>query len=393
MSQVVGILATAVKNVLFHPLSDIPGPWVFATSRFPYMYYAVSGQLAVKLLDLHKRYGAVVRTASNEVSFVQPEAWDVLYNQRDSNGYAFPKNYDTFNETRNQFTHTVFLARGEDHARMKKSLQPSFSERRVKDFEPHLLRHLDDLVECIRNDIDTAPGGLPKATDLNSWFNWFAFDIATDYTLGHSFDCVKSPEYRWWLKRLSHTWRFIVIVNNLKAIAQLLKIFDHFVPTFMLQRKVDILDPIIAQAQAQAHSRAQQQTQDTLVRPTVLSTCKVEKPGSPGLRENEIVPNASLIVAAGTDTGSTVLPGIMYLLSQNPAALKTVVDEIRGSVDGPEDITLDAINHMQYLKACIQEVMRIYTAVPEGLPRLVPDPGANVCGTWIPGGVSLPVKA
>lgn len=94
-------------------------------------------------------------------------------------------------------------------------------------------------------------------------------------------------------------------------------------------------------------------------------------------------------MAAGTDTGSTVLPGIMYLLSQNTDCLKTVVNDIRSTAASSNDITLDVVNHMPYLKACIQEALRIYTAVPEGLPRLVPDPGANICGYWIPGGVSI----
>lgn len=42
----------------------------------------------------------------------------------------------------------------------------------------------------------------------------------------------------------------------------------------------------------------------------------------------------------------------------------------------------------QYLSACLEEGMRCFPAVPEGIRRVTPPSGATICGHFIPGGVS-----
>lgn len=58
----------AVYNVFFHPLSRYPGSVWWAMSRVPYLMMVWSGEEHRRVLEMHDRYGEVVRLAPDELS-------------------------------------------------------------------------------------------------------------------------------------------------------------------------------------------------------------------------------------------------------------------------------------------------------------------------------------
>ena len=103
----------------------------------------------------------------------------------------------------------------------------------------------------------------------------------------------------------------------------------------------------------------------------------------------EIISNASLLIAAGTETVATLLPAATYLLATNPQVLERATTEIRNTFQKEETITMQNVNELEYLPAVINEALRLFPPVPEGLPRVTPPEGAHICGHWVPGGVRL----
>ena len=70
-------------NAFFHPLSKVPGPKINALSRVPYIRHLIKGSTVDNAVDLHKKYGEVVRMSPNEVSFTSGEtAWPEIYGFR-----------------------------------------------------------------------------------------------------------------------------------------------------------------------------------------------------------------------------------------------------------------------------------------------------------------------
>jgi len=106
------------------------------------------------------------------------------------------------------------------------------------------------------------------------------------------------------------------------------------------------------------------------------------------LTRGEIDSNAVLFLVAGSETTATLLSGVTYLLLKNPEVYNKLVAQIRGKFKRQSEITVDEVNNMEYLIACLQEALRYYPPVPTGFPRIVPKGGDTISGRFIPEGVS-----
>ena len=86
------------------------------------------------------------------------------------------------------------------------------------------------------------------------------------------------------------------------------------------------------------------------------------------------------------------MSGLMYLLLRNPEKLSKLQQEIRSLFQDPADMTVQAVTSCKYLRACINEGMRLYPPTPGSLPRFVPGKGEMIEGRWVPGGFAVGVN-
>jgi hypothetical protein len=63
-------------------LSYVPGPPLVGFSDFWRAWYQRRGQLPGKLIELHKRYGSIVRYGVHSVSLDDPSMIDIVYGSR-----------------------------------------------------------------------------------------------------------------------------------------------------------------------------------------------------------------------------------------------------------------------------------------------------------------------
>lgn len=61
------------------PLRSIPGPFWAKWGPAWLVYWARSGNMHRHMISMHEKYGRLVRTAHNEVSFSDPEALKAVY--------------------------------------------------------------------------------------------------------------------------------------------------------------------------------------------------------------------------------------------------------------------------------------------------------------------------
>jgi cytochrome P450 len=115
----------------------------------------------------------------------------------------------------------------------------------------------------------------------------------------------------------------------------------------------------------------------------------LEKEGDHGgMSRKEMYGNSNIFMIAGTETTATLLSGLTYHLLVNPDKLKKLTSEIRAAFKAEDDITIERLQTLRYLHACMEEGLRIYPPVPSGLPRIVPPGGVELDGQFVPAGVS-----
>ena len=261
---------------------------------------------------------------------------------------------------------------------MRKIINYAFSERVLQDQEPQIQAHVETLIHELVEQSKQA-----SAIDLNEWYNCTAFDIIADTALGEPFDTLQDPTHRLWLYLIGKTWKAIVYASAIKSIAPRLLLLRRFLPTgAMLQKEVDKFNLVLNRVK-----------QRMIIGPSnrmdLLSSIMRKNDRKERMTDQEIIANATLFVAAGTETVTTVLSALTYFLTKNKSIMEQLCKEVREAFSDESQITIQAVSRLQYMTACIQEALRLFPPIPEGLPRVVPAEGEDICGRWVPGGVLL----
>lgn len=84
LTRIFGILTLflaihIIYNTFFHPISKVPGPIVARYTSLWLTRHYFAGTWLEDVVQLHEKYGPVVRIAPNEVSFVDEGALRELY--------------------------------------------------------------------------------------------------------------------------------------------------------------------------------------------------------------------------------------------------------------------------------------------------------------------------
>lgn len=69
------VVGTAIYNIFFHPLSSYPGPILCKVSRIPFWAACLRGNQVFFMKKLHDKYGTVIRSSPDELSYTDGQAW------------------------------------------------------------------------------------------------------------------------------------------------------------------------------------------------------------------------------------------------------------------------------------------------------------------------------
>lgn len=110
---------------------------------------------------------------------------------------------------------------------------------------------------------------------------------------------------------------------------------------------------------------------------------------SAGVPTQTALSEAKENLGPGTDTTSASLAHILYALSRNPVYQQKLYEDI-AALRFPTDMS--SLENIPRLRACVKEGIRWAGAATAMLPRVVPRGGVELCGKFIPEGVS-PIHA
>jgi cytochrome P450 len=95
------------------------------------------------------------------------------------------------------------------------------------------------------------------------------------------------------------------------------------------------------------------------------------------------------LIIGGSETTASLLSGVTYLLLTNLEAYENLKREVRSTFQSQDDINLISVNKLSYMLACLDEGLRMYPPIANGLPRVCPTGGSTVLGEYIPENVSF----
>ena len=99
-------------------------------------------------------------------------------------------------------------------------------------------------------------------------------------------------------------------------------------------------------------------------------------------------------MVAGSHTTSVAIAATIHYLASSPVTLAKLRQELISASSSLHDlietrIDHDKLNALPYLRACIDEALRLTPPNPSHLPRLVTNHGISIDGEWLPPGVTV----
>lgn len=384
-------------------------------SSIPIMIVAHGGRRSAYLTEMHKKY-PVIRVAPNTLSYGDVRAIKDIY------GHNTPcikdPSYVLFSGSHFHLADVIDRA---DHGRKRKVLSSAYAlknleewEHKVADKMVRVLRHFD---QCCTEPLKTGQV-IPQQHDVNldfrAWLNFFSLDAISDIGLSQSLGFLDQGHSRMIARRTDGTEYETDMRDCLYKMAhkQSLLIWPYAWYPF-LNKVADIIpfygkmgalhrewEGIPLQLASQRLERYQRgEKLDDFFQ--ALMQDKSSQPNN--LEWGEIVAEVSIMLNAGSVTTAIAITNVMYQLLKNPACLRKVQAEIDAALDAEADeeittkdgffddgvVPYDRVKHLPYLRACLDESLRLFPPTVHGLLRSTPAEGMTIVEDFIPGQVSV----
>lgn len=374
------LVAAAVYNVTFHPLSRFPGPKLRGAFYFPQYWDIYTGLTVQKIKRLHDEYGDTVRISPTTLSYTNSQAWKDIYGNRQGKP-VISKDKEVYYGGGDGVAN-IIVSNDVDHSRMRRLLSHAFSESALREQEPLITRYLDLLIGKL---YDQARYPEHCTVDLVSWYNFTTFDILGDLCFDESFGALAKGQYHSWVANIFRSLKYARMFRVFRAYP----IVGNVV--FALFRLFPQATRAGAEHRALTAQKAEQRFERKTDRRDFMSYI-LRHNDEKGMTGEEIKATSGILIIAGSETTATLLSGATFHLLKNPSSLAKAVDEVRQAFLHASDITFDAVTtRLPYLNACLEETLRLYPPVPSVLPRRTGPEGDIINGRFIPPNISVGV--
>ncbi|KAH7132466.1 cytochrome P450 monooxygenase [Dendryphion nanum] len=387
---------------LLHPLASI--------SNVPFMVVAHTHARSAYMAKLHKTH-PIIRTGPSSLSYGDVRAIKDIY------GHNTPCTKDTtYAVSAGSHFHLADVVDKHDHQRKRKVLSAAYAiknlegwEHKVADKTMRLLKHMDT---CCTDPL--RKGAIPKPEDVNldyrAWSNFFSLDAIADIGLSEKLGfldnghdrvvgrCTDGSIYECNLREALYSSNIkqsllIYSYSHYKLLSKLSNIIPYYGRMAKFGEKWDGIPAELAHRRLQRY-RAGEKLED------FFQVLMEDKNGHPNnLEWGEIVAEVNIMMNAGSVTTAIALTNVLFQLLKNPKIMEKAVQELDTALEDDEDedesgvISYDKVKHLPYLRACLDESLRLFPPTPQGLGRETPAEGTNILGDYIPGGVSVSISA
>ncbi|KXX83267.1 Isotrichodermin C-15 hydroxylase [Madurella mycetomatis] len=362
------------------------GPkWWAASDLFWLWRTNVRGTYTREAPGLQRKYGNIVRLGPNRLMVDGSIAWTQVFSLN-----VNVHGMDEFSKVPNQLFpgdyKTIVAAPRQEHRRMRRQLNHAFSDAAVKEQETLLNLYVTKLVDHLEKMAKVG-----EAADIATWLNYTTFDIIGDLTFGESFHNLDDASFHPFVAGFFKAIRGFAYSRMMLAKPFLTPIFLLLVGWREIWMAITtMMDNFkLVDTKVKARIGIGAEPKDGR-RDFVTYMMRETRDGEAGFSEEDIKMNSGLLIGAGSETTASAVSGFFFFAGMAPGKLQRLVDEIRSAYKHESDINLINTQHLPYLRACIEETLRVFPTVVETPPRQ--SPGTLLQGNWVPRGTLLHVN-
>ncbi|KFY97979.1 hypothetical protein V500_01833 [Pseudogymnoascus sp. VKM F-4518 (FW-2643)] len=399
---------------LFHYFRDpktlrrFPALWygLAGISNIPFMVISHFGFRSKALQELHKTH-PVIRIGPNSLSYGDAQSIMDIY------GHNTKLTKDgQYIVTAGTHLHLADVINKAEHSRKRKVLASAYALKNLEQWEFKVADKTERLIKAFDNAIDTAHADDVKAkkvglVDYRMWTNFFSIDAIADIGLSKLLGFLDHGNDKCISEKLNGKQKEVSFRDCLYAVARaqsgivwsyswyttLVKITRWTIPFY--NRLWNLSDDWEGIPLHLARDRWQRYEKGEKLDDFFQALMEDNRTSAKNCLEwGEIVAEVSIMMNAGSTTTAIAMANVMYQLLMNPKCMEKLRKEVELVMEEGEKVAAyDKVKHLIYLRACLDESLRLFPPTAHGLPRSTPAEGAVIRGEFIPGGTSVAISA
>ncbi|CAG7930638.1 unnamed protein product [Penicillium olsonii] len=390
------ILVRLLTNRYKRGLQDIPGPGLARYSRLWKLYSVWKGNQHHVEIDLHRKYGSLVRIGPNHISVGDPSAIPIIYGL--NKGFNKTSFYPIQSLTwRRQPQMNLFSTRDVSYHRVqRRNIANAYSLSSLLETESAI----DSCTSIFMTQMSKF-ADKKTPVDLGNWLQYYAFDVVGEVTFSKKLGFLEEGrDVDNIMESIHGNLVYASLCGQIPELHNLLlgnPLVLHLLPGLeswnqVLQFTLKAINPDSPFKEDGENHEDPESGKDMLSRWMAVHRNDPER-----FSTRDAIVHLSANVFAGSDTTAIALRAILYLLMRNTATMTKVVTEIDTAVS--ENRVSNPISYREsttqlpYLGAVIKEALRLHPSIGMIMEREVPEAGATICGKHIPGGTTVGMNA
>ena len=392
-----GLAVGAVLLAIVHPILSFfldtyhlrryPSAGIAGLTSFWYIWHSLKHDRFLAVHQAHKDHGTHVRIQPKHVSISDPRAVKDIY------GHGSPLlKSDFYDSGAGEHRHLGDVVDNSEHGRMRKVFSHAFAHKVILSMEDIVAGNAELLARRLDQYADAG-----RKINIRRYVNYYTLDVISELMFGRAFGCIplgsdvvdaqrpNGSTYRVpFLQSLHGAVMMNVVLGTESSILWLTGWLAQFLP--FSKSGADYFNIV-------RHQMRTRLFDEETPKNDIFQKLITNKNGELlGLQEGEVLAQCNVMLNAGNDTTAAGLTATLFNLYKNPDKLA----ELRKELDPlfTSDIRVlkyDMVSALPYLRACVEESLRLNPPLGIGLPRVVPPTGYDIAGQHFDGGTTVSV--
>lgn len=287
------------------------------------------------------------------------------------------------------------------HSNKRRAISNGLHGKATKHIEESVTRNLEKLCSIITKNIlyDWS-----SSFNVAEMFNYLSFDIMGDVCFGRTFNMQEQKEHRYIVDIVSDGAQCLNTVNHtlfytnptclrLNQLGHMQKLLYTGLHRVLFRKLLNGLKSYQRYSKEQCAQAIADPPKNIDQRGVFQFLLDAESPktGNPLFTPLELQSESSLLIIAGSDTTSTCLAATVFYLLHHPSCMKEAIEEVSSVFSQWKEGLLEPseLQKCRYLRACIEESLRMSPPVGGLMPRETLVGGMTVDGEHFPENTEL----